>query len=142
MSQSLRLTRILLAALVLQGCVGIGVIGATRSDRELNDVFFGVDQPISIQAVIDRWGEPDEVQTAADGAEVWIYESGLRWAGLVACVVIPIPLIIPVGREVTSLSVRDGLVVSASRLAESTTLYVAGLVPGMCTEFGFGVYHR
>jgi len=82
------------------------------------------------------------VEATADGTELWTYKSHVRWSGVVLFAVIPIPLVVPVGRESKSVSVRDGVVVSASRVAESTTLYIAGLVPGVCPDFGVGVYHR
>ena len=133
---------LLLFALVLPGCVGVGIVGSTRRERRLKDVFFREVQPIHTQVVLDRYGEPDRVEKAADGTEVWTYKSHVRWSGVVLCVVIPIPLVLPVGRESTSFTVRDGVVVSASQVVGTTTLYIAGLVPGVCPDFGIGVYHR
>jgi len=51
---NLVLPGILLSALVLPGCIGIGIVGSTRGERKLNDVFFGVHQPIDTQTVVDR----------------------------------------------------------------------------------------
>jgi hypothetical protein len=133
---------VLLVASLLPGCIGIGIVGSKHIERELADVFYGVAEPISTQAMIERLGKPTTVEVASDGTETWTYESDLRVAGLVLCAVLPIPFVLPVGREYKALSVQDGVVVSVTQLSQATTLYVAGVVPGVCYDFGVGVYHR
>lgn len=50
-----------MCAFTLQSCVGIGIVGSAQSDRELRGVFWKLDQPISTESVIERWGAPDEI---------------------------------------------------------------------------------
>jgi len=45
-------------------------VGSARSDRDLHDVFWKREPPISRQAVLERRGEPDAVETAAEGTEL------------------------------------------------------------------------
>ncbi len=64
--------------------------------------------------VLEWWGEPDERSTRPDGGETLTYYDGIRWKGLVLFVVIlPIPLVIPVGHDYVELDVVNGMVVAA-----------------------------
>ena len=61
----------------------------------------------------EPWGPPDEREQLEDGSEVCTYHAGLRWAGAVLFFWIPLPLMIPVGWEHVSFTIRDGRIVSA-----------------------------
>jgi hypothetical protein len=111
-------------------------------DRELSREFSRVDSPIRTETVLELWGESDEVETAADGSEVWTYDADLRWRGLLICVVIAIPMVVPAGHETKSLVIQDGTVLAVTSLDQLATLYVAGVVPGICYDFGVGVFCR
>lgn len=55
------------------------------------------------------WGEPDEVTNLGDGTEQWTYVGGLRWNGvLLLVVIVPIPLLVPVGRAQVTIRFRGG----------------------------------
>jgi len=56
--------------------------------------------------------------------------------------VIPIPLVMPVGHESTSLIVQDGVVIAAEALRQTTSPCAAGVVPGICYDYGVGVFDR
>src|SRR5690349_24217698 len=58
--------------------------------------------------------------------EVWTYRFRPIWVGVVPCVIVPIPLALPVGRQTICFKLRDGNVVSAS----TTTPWMAGGVAG------------
>jgi hypothetical protein len=60
--------------------------------------------------LLESFGEPDERRAAADGTEEWVYLDGWRWNGPVLFLVIPLPLVIPVGHESTTYVLRDGVV--------------------------------
>jgi hypothetical protein len=64
---------------------------------------------VSDTEVRSAWGEPDEVTSLGDGTEQWTYVGGLRWNGVVLVVVfVPIPLLVPVGREQVTIRFRGG----------------------------------
>ena len=56
-------------------------------------------KPISKQQMRHAWGEPDEIQVGTN-TERWLYKKDRLWTGIWgAVVVIPIPLLVPTGRE-------------------------------------------
>jgi hypothetical protein len=62
-----------------------------------------------------HWGSPRHVRHTPGGAdEVWIYHFRPIWVGVVPCVILPIPVALPVVREKTCFTIHDGHVVSAS----------------------------
>jgi hypothetical protein len=64
--------------------------------------------------LLNYWGEPDEI-VKNNGEETWIYQFGLRWNGLGVALIIPIPLIFPVGHEKLSFSMNgDKQIVSVT----------------------------
>ena len=67
------------------------------------------------------------VAPASPESELWSYEFGPVWYGVIPCVVIPIPLALPLGRERVVFHVRDGEVVSAD-------VTKSDLVGGVCAS--------
>ena len=77
--------------------------------------------------LLDTWGEPDEKVHDSDSVERWTYDRRLRWNGLFAVVVIiPVPLIVPVGYESDTFLVKDGVVESVDRVRQYTVSYLYG----------------
>ncbi len=62
-----------------------------------------------------HWGEPASVRVAATEpqAELWTYKFSHPWRGIIPCVIIPIPLVLPLESEKVTFVVRDGRVVRA-----------------------------
>jgi hypothetical protein len=61
------------------------------------------EEPPSSQAQFrNAWGEPKK-KGVKDGQEYWVYNDGLAWRGLVIFVIIPIPLLAPVGHNEVTL---------------------------------------
>ena len=128
-----KLTSVLAASVLAQGCVGIVLrgtegqtfepawvaekpaahaVGSTpsrSSDREL-----GKEAPTTIW-LSDHWGKPSHVKRVAKPAqiELWTYDFDRKWCGVLPCIVVPIPLLLPVGRERVVFHIRDGVVAKA-----------------------------
>src|SRR5689334_23792220 len=69
--------------------------GAYHSGRDLK-------APVKCTEVIARWGQPDN-QSVDGNATTLVYKRGFTWAGVVPMIIIPLPLVIPVGTKSTSL---------------------------------------
>jgi hypothetical protein len=128
---------------LLQGCVG-AVVLKTRTEV-INDPVIQFDseipQPISRkdspegtntvvytpELLLKYWNSPDLVSHGAGSEEIWTYKSRLVWKGVIPFVIVPIPLILPLGKETVCLTLRDGHVVSASM----TRSHTAGATFGM-----------
>jgi len=129
---------ILLAMLcpLLQGCVGL-VIAKQHSRVENNPVIslhptkqFPTSsrdaKTVYTSAWLQtHWGRPYRIRHVSSGPasgvdEVWTYRFGPIWEGIVPCLVVPIPLVLPVARETVCFTVRDGKVVSVSSTMPDT----------------------
>lgn len=82
----------------------------------------------------EHWGKPARLvpSSAQGGGDIWTYRFGCLWSGVVAVVVLPIPLALPVGRERVSFLVQDGRVVSAKVVRHRTCGAIAGCIIGPC----------
>src|SRR5262249_18701963 len=94
--------------LAMPGCIGIVGIG----DKEKTEKY----TPGTIKASVSP-PERIEKDDAGSGREIWTYprstDPALRWRGLVVLlVVVPIPLIVPVGHEDVREVVENGYVIS------------------------------
>ena len=110
------------AAVVLQGCIGVGAwtLGSRKesSDRPYLDQARGsVDLRkkasdgtlTAASALRQHWGEPDEEVSHGGGTSEWLYNTkGFRWSGVVLYVVIlPLPAMVPTGSQYVSVLVRN-----------------------------------
>ena len=121
----MRLIILLTAVFLLSGCVGVGVMTMHNPDTELDSLEFKLgekgflnphvreSQKYTKEDVLVLWGEPDS--KAVDGAvEEWRYNrEGLAWAGLIPVVIIPIPLVAPVGKNGVVLSFNGNELIKA-----------------------------
>ena len=121
---------IMIAALILHGCIGVGAwtlgdrmesserphIDQTRGSIDLRKADDS-SRPGSAMALRAQWGEPDRVVAGETGKTEWIYKTdGLRWAGLVLyVVVIPLPLMVPIGSQYVSFVIEHEQIESATR---------------------------
>lgn len=109
-------TLLLLAlAAALPACVGVSWCGTATYDsaRPEEHVIRPPRRSPKLRRADDlvrSFGEPDERRATADGAEEWVYLDGWRWNGPVLFVVIPLPLLVPVGHDSTTYVLRDGVV--------------------------------
>lgn len=81
--------------------------------------------------LLEHWGEPDEVRETEDG-EIWTYRFGWRYTGVRLVVLLPIPLIVPIGEEYVDFVVRGDTVESARVVTDMGASYAVGLIPQMC----------
>ncbi len=115
---------LLLTTLVfLQGCIGAGVIGNVTAT--IQNPLIGPEkgtlrpengnQPwINADELIRYWGPPDKVKMIAPGLEIWKYNFGLRWNGIgIMAVVLPVPIMLPVGRNFIEFKVKDNRIIEA-----------------------------
>jgi len=122
---------LLLALLIApSGCLGVASFGnhygstsTPRISRKPGLLLDGSDAHVVSDTEVRRaWGEPDEVTRPGDGTELWTYVGGLRWNGVVLLVVfVPIPLLVPVGREQVTIRFRSGEAVFGEASASEET---------------------
>lgn len=140
---------------LIQGCVGGGVVWTkTEScqNPDLADLQGGklhaydegatnvvIYTPAWLQT---NWGKPKSIQRTGTGGtnEIWTYKYDWNWNGAVVCVLLPIPLELPVGREWTKLVIEDGHVTSATRRFTRTSGGIIGYSCGPCGINDFGVH--
>lgn len=143
----------LIVALAQCGCVGAWVWHNDRAHFEapqiypeepgkvLNPVKTSVPsrQEMSRSDLERHWGAADEVEVIDARTARWRYVSdGLRWNGIMPIIgVVPIPLLVPMGRESVTFTIRDERVVAADFLLEDDghVLFGLVLVPGPCPYF-------
>ena len=152
------MTRMIPAAilcLLTQGCVGIGALKThteTIQDPTLSDTACvkGLSSSNSSQTVPHaytaawlktHWGEPKSIRqaSATDLDEIWTYKFGPNWRGIVAVVLVPIPIALPAGRARVQFVLRDGCVISGKQTKSQVVGEGFGLYPGIC-GFGFGAF--
>ena len=127
----------------LQGCVGVAVLKPhteviddpviasipndadpahkRKSSEAANAVVY------ASEWVQTHWGNPYRVNHVSGSSdEIWTYRFRPIWEGIVPCVIVPIPLVLPVGRQKICFRLHDGCVVSAS----STVPWMVGGVAG------------
>lgn len=141
----MRLEVLLLMCFVfLQGCTVLGF--AVRGDRTSSIVNPNVStekrcierniegvSPITSEELFFYWGKPNDVYKYGSDREIWRYEYGLRWNGLIIGIIIPIPIIIPVGHDYVDFSIEENNVTSAFMKNDS------GLNGVMVFEYKFGI---
>ena len=136
----------ILICLATQGCVGVG---ALRTKTEVfenpkicdsagarNVMQGGATNETTYTAdwLEAHWGKPRSVGQAPpeNRGQLSTYKFGLLWNGIVPVVGVPIPLVLPVGREKVVFVLRDGQVVSAKRVRARSFTALAGLIFGPC----------
>ena len=99
----------------LSACVGVEVISGTKYHLP---TFIGTSVGTgghegNIKADLLRvWGAPKGTYSR-DGKEYWVYNESIAWRGIIAAiVVIPIPLVLPVGHNETTVEL-DGDVITS-----------------------------
>lgn len=142
--------------LLLSGCVGLGVSvegnqEMTLSNPRINVQKNGLDPEenpapwIKSEDLLYYWGEPDKKKQMEDGSVLWKYKFGLRWNGIGTLLgVIPLPLMLPVGKDYIEFKIENDWIVSATTKQNAQTavygcvfiLLVPHGSPGADCEFG------
>jgi len=84
--------------------------GLSRSEKE-RLVEPTTPRAISKEDLVKAWGQPDE-KLVEHGRERWVYRDGLRWNGVFIFpgIIIPIPLVIPVGWNTFTIEFQEDMV--------------------------------
>src|SRR5689334_6853241 len=119
------LMALLAVSLCTQGCVGVVTYGMknqtfepamvvrkpsvdavssvpTSPHRTDNGISFeGKTENPSASWLEEHWGQPSRIKqvTRPEQFELWTYKFGKRWCGIMPCIIVPIPLLLPVGRD-------------------------------------------
>ena len=107
--------------LLLSGCAGVLVMHNPKKTHDSDEFRLMGRGYISAKRahsgyqkadVLKAWGEPDSKKIKR-GVEYWRYEQGLAWAGLIPVLVVPVPLVLPVGKNSATLAFSGDELVSA-----------------------------
>jgi hypothetical protein len=105
------------------------------ADPELSSSSGG-SRPATQVNVRQLLGPPAAVREEAGDREIWTYRDGLRWHGLaLLLVVLPVPLLLPTGRNEAHVTFEAGRAVSLDGRA-NTTRARAGCLYGAAFPFG------
>jgi hypothetical protein len=130
--RALRVLIAVLSAWTLPACIGVGYLSTahqTGLSPDMHRPFIGGGPREVYQVMLeDALGEPDERSVADNGDETWTYDRGLRWNGALLFAVIPVPLLVPVGRNRDTYHIRDNEVIRVDRVATSRWHAVCGML--------------
>jgi len=127
---------VLVIAMLLQGCVGIGGWVPGDQSQTFDYPYLGVGEwkghvsSARLKALnlddantLEKyWGKPDRRLELGKGTEQWQYRlDRLRWRGAFIFVFfIPVPLLIPIGHDYVTLLIQEGQVLSAKKVTGTT----------------------
>lgn len=97
---------VVLSSFSVSGCVGFSsLLGTESSSQQFAYYQAGRDGLVTNKdSAIAYWGDPlVKTQLAAEGEEAWTYRGGLAWRGVALWVVVPIPLVVPVGHNTVTM---------------------------------------
>ena len=108
----------------LSGCAGLGVAVLGNDEAVVSNPRIGVKGALRPESgatpwiksadLMKFWGPPDRMEQAGRGVQLWRYNFGIRWNGIVPVIaVVPIPLIAPMGSDYVELRIENDFVVSA-----------------------------
>jgi hypothetical protein len=120
-----KLVPVLAACLLTPGCFGF-VVNRTRTETfkqpwiadrpsiSAVSTNYSTDVPTAVW-LQEHWGKPASIRRVSTQgpAERWTYKFRVAWCGIVPCVIVPVPLVLPLAREKVVFFVREGQVVSA-----------------------------
>lgn len=88
--------------------------------------------------VLKYWGQPDSIERTGSDKECWIYyKSTYRWYGILFFIIVPIPILFPVGKDKVSLIIENGYVTEAVDHGTRSLTVGYYFVPGHGTLLGY-----
>ncbi|MDH3280931.1 MAG: hypothetical protein OEQ18_07355 [Gammaproteobacteria bacterium] len=147
-------TILITSAVFLSGCAGLGVavrgnyeaaMTNPRINVEKGGLWEGGSKPwLKSEDLLKYWGVPDRTEQTDTRTQLWRYNFEIRWNGIgVLVVIVPIPLIVPVGRDYIEFRIENDWVVSARSKEDSwIAMYgcvTSGIPHAAGTECHFGV---
>ena len=144
------LVLLLCSSTLLQGCVGVMLhypvsVETENPELDTRSNMTGAEslaEPIPLSEFVGLWGEPD-----VEGDDYVVYYRDTLWAGAIfMLLIVPVPVMAPIGRERIELAVQDGMVVRATAVDDRERYFLLGFVPTFIhlfpMEFGFHTgYH-
>ena len=138
---ALKLAFLLAACLLVQGCVGFVVVRPKAETFKSPGVWDkaainsvgspvrGTNSPTTAW-LQDHWGKPASVRPVSTGTqgEFWTYKFGRAWYGVAPCLVVPVPLVLPLGREKVVFLVQGDRGVSADVVTTGFSGAMASMV--------------
>ena len=114
---------LVLFSLMFINCFGVavGYMGTFEESTtvfeltdEKNNMFFNItEKSYTNEDLVKLWGEPDK-KTSEGKCEVFTYRDGYNWNGIGAfIIIIPVPLLIPTGRNEARIYLKNGKSVGA-----------------------------
>ena len=114
-SRFIRLIAIVGITASLNACVGAFVISGTKYQLPKSigtSVGEGGNEGNTKADLLRVWGAPKRTYSK-DGKEYWVYNESIAWRGIVpTIVVIPIPLVLPVGHNETTVEFEGDVITS------------------------------
>jgi len=111
----MRLVLVILCSLLISGCAGVSTMpGSTLHVDGCSDGVEGLSPGkfnLTSSDIEKVHGKPDKIISTENG-EQWYYPNGLKWRGVVVWIVVPIPLILPVGHDYHVVNFSNGLCTS------------------------------
>lgn len=107
------------------GCVGVAVTGdksavvnnpnVSKNKGYIGNAPLAPDTHVTESELLKYWGSPDQIEVNDKGLKQLLYKRNeLRWNGITLMVIIPIPLMIPVGHDYLSFTVDNGNITAAN----------------------------
>lgn len=127
----------------LAGCMGAGVYYPENSTAIINPkIGIGIGEyrinetgePDSCSQALTHWGNPNETMVKENDTHLR-YDHGPTWLGIMAIIVFPIPIAIPVGKKHTTLICRNGFVIEAKRSFTAQHAFYCGVISAQ-PEYG------
>lgn len=145
---------ILVAPLVLSGCVGLSHNLKTKTEvcyehcliyREHTIENLKMHNRNTIESSVSELksflGTPDEINVLDEGVTEWTYY-GSTWLGVVPIVLIPIPLMLPVGKEQVRFRFNGDSFHSFEDSYNPYEVNFCSLVPVLSDPYGFCVINN
>ena len=105
-ASTLRVSLPILSGICLSGCFGVSSHLSTIEDTQ-KFAYYDAGRGGMVkdkESALKQWGEPiSKVQLDDDGSEEWTYHGGLAWRGVAIWLVVPIPLMVPVGHNAAKM---------------------------------------
>lgn len=112
-------------ACLLSGCAGLAVEFFGNDETTISNPMVGTDRgmfdhgydlpELTAEDLRKFWGPPDWADRLETGGELWRYHFGLRWNGVgLLLLVVPIPILVPVGFEYVDFVIEKGVVTKAA----------------------------
>jgi hypothetical protein len=131
---SARIPVLLLLPWLLCGCVGYVTLLARERAVPVTSAWNA--ESLTAEQVLPARRAPDAKYVDPEGYEVWAYQGERRWVGIVPLLVVPLPLLLPLAHDSTTLRIRDGRVVSARERKVEARQALCAVAMGPCSAPG------